>query len=189
MAASDVADLISAAYVRFSFPKPRKLPCEADGRSEILPVIRVDGLVRFGGLGADKLELRLQVQVDAVIRAHPPVETATRYSEQRQPALASDRPYRQSLSFVRHAVILVAEAGVQSERRVNLPIVFEEQREFVLMGFEDPPVSVVIAQPFVELIGRLNEIVLERVVHRTGQKVQEAVRRRLIRGDQSREVR
>src|SRR5262249_22815690 len=110
-----VADLISTAYVRFCFPKPWKFPCKADGRSKILPVVRVDGLTRFGGLRSDKLELSLQAHVDAVVRAHPLVETAARHSEQREAALASNRPYRQSLSLVRHAVILVADASVHSE--------------------------------------------------------------------------
>src|SRR5262249_53918071 len=112
MPASGVADLIPAPYVCFSFSKPWKFPCEADSRSEIVPVIRIDGLTRFGGLGADKLELRLQVQIDAVVRAHPPVETAARHSEQREGILASNGPYRQSLSLVRHAIIFVPDAGV-----------------------------------------------------------------------------
>ena len=115
MSASDVADLIAAAHIGFSFSKPRKFPGEADGRPEIVPVLREDGLVRFGGPRPDKLDLRLQTRIDAVVRAHPVAETAARYAEQRQPVLASGRPYRQSLSFIRHSVIFPADAGIQSE--------------------------------------------------------------------------
>src|SRR5262249_1601331 len=67
--------------------------------------------------------------------------------------------------------------------------VFEEQIEFVLMRFENPPVSVQVVLPMVELIGRLNEVVLERVVHGTGEEVQKAVRGRLPRRNQSWKVR
>src|SRR5436190_19417343 len=100
MAAPGVADLISAAYVRFSFSKPRKFPSETDGRSKILVVIWVNGLARFVGLWPDKFELRQQVGVNTVVRPHPVVEAAARDSEQCQPVLASGRPYRQSLSFI-----------------------------------------------------------------------------------------
>ena len=115
MAASDVAELVAAADVRFSFSKPWQLPGEADSRTEIVVVIWKNRVARIGRLGPDKLHLGLQAGVHTIVRIHPIAETAAGYSEQRQPILASLGPNGQSLTFVRYAVILPADPGIQSE--------------------------------------------------------------------------
>ena len=115
MTAAGVAHLIAAADVRFSFSKPWQFPGEADSRSEIVVVIWENGVAGFGRLGPDKLQLCLQAGVHTIVRIHPIAETAAGHSEQRQPILASLGPNGQSLTFVRYAVILPADPGIQSE--------------------------------------------------------------------------
>src|SRR5262245_40620773 len=126
MAAAGVADLVSAADIRFSFSKPRKFPGEADSRPEIIVVSWVNALVRFGRLRPDKLGLCQQACVHTGVRIHPVAETAAGHSEQCQPILVSSRPNCQSLAFVRYAVIFPADSSIQSELGVQFPIVFEE---------------------------------------------------------------
>ena len=72
---------------------------------------------------------------------------------------------------------------------MQFPIVFEEYGELILMRFSDLPVFVDITQPLIVMIGRLDEVVLRRVVHRAGKEIQKTVCRGLVRRHQTGEVR
>ena len=89
MAAADVTDLITAANVGLAFAKPRMRPGKSDSRTKVIPIVRVDRLVRLMGLRTDKFDLRQEVEIDRIVGPHPAVEASSRYSEQSQSALSS----------------------------------------------------------------------------------------------------
>src|SRR5262245_10059137 len=71
---------------------------------------------------------------------------------------------------------------------MQLPIVFEEQGKLVLMRLGDLPVLGDVVVPFGEVVGILQKVILKRVVNRSGQEIEKAVRQGLVVGDETWEV-
>src|SRR5262245_2181470 len=115
MPSAGVRDLISAANVRLIFAEPGQRPGESDGRTKVIPIVRPYGFTGLRRFRPDEFEVGGEIHVDAIVRTHPPIETAARHAKQRKTG-AVLRNYRQALSFVRNTVILVAHSQVERER-------------------------------------------------------------------------
>src|SRR6185295_12712069 len=114
VAAAHKTDLVSTSEVRFAFTEPGKLPCKTDGRTEIVPVIRVNGFIRLLCVWANEFERRDEIEINGIVGTHPAIKASSRNPKQRKAAPV----YRydgESLSFVWHAVPLVTQSQVERQ--------------------------------------------------------------------------
>src|SRR5262249_18017091 len=82
VAAFDITDLVAAAKVRLAVAKPRKLPREANSRSDVIPIVIVERLVRARAVRTNELVGHKKVQVHRVVGAQRLIEAAPGYAQE-----------------------------------------------------------------------------------------------------------
>src|SRR5262249_18678374 len=126
-----IADLIAATYVGLALSKPGKLPGEADGRSDLIPIVLVQAAARIGAVWPNQLDAHQKIRVYGVVRPQPFIEASARNAEHRN--AAPNGRWSQSAVLVRCSVKLVTHSKIQGEGWMHLPIVFEEHGPIVLV--------------------------------------------------------
>src|SRR5438093_5158071 len=137
-----VGNAITGAKNGLVLLSPGKRPAQADGRSEIVPVILVEQFIRLRRVFADKLH-RGQLAPDSRL---VPIRKA-RSREPEQPIASSDRRCHHSVAFIRNAVPLPSHAQIQCQIRTYFPIVLEEPAELVLMEIAVLLVVLAVIEP------------------------------------------
>ena len=178
-----IGDLISAAHVCLSFAEPRELPREADGGSDVVPVVLVESAAGIQDCWVQQVRSASEDSVDGNVRPQPLIEASAGNAEHRD--TAADWSRRESIVFVGCAVKLIPDAKVQSERWPDLPVVLEEYGPVVLMSPREFPVVIEIALPL-RVLGIVDVVILLSRVEGTGKEIEQAVRNRLIVGHQAR---
>ncbi len=101
---------------------------------------------------------------------------------------AANRSDGESVPFIPHTIVFVANAEIQSQSRRDFPVILEEQVPVVLVGLGDLSMSrnahVVIPMQILRL---LEEVILEHLVDRSRLEVKQRVCGGLIRGHESRQ--
>src|SRR5437867_3113347 len=163
---------------------PGERPAQPHGGSKVVPVVPVESLVRLRRVLADKLH-RCQRTPDS---GFVPVGEA-RSREPEQAAASSDRRCHQSVTFIGNAIPFPSRAEVEREVRTNLPIIFEEPAQLVLV--EIPILLVILAVIQPDDILRIGPEAegLADVSYRAGEIGQQVLRSLHIRGVDTREIR
>src|SRR6266699_5615777 len=163
---------------------PRERPAQSHGGSKVVPVVPVEFLVRLRRVLADKLH-RCQRTPDSGLVS----VGEARSREPEQAVASSDRRGHHSVTFIRHAIPLPSRAEVEREVRTNLPIVFEEPAQLVLVEIPILLVILAVIQPLNILrIGPQAEGLAD-IGDRAREISQQIFRTLHIRGVDTREIR
>src|SRR6266487_3420067 len=163
---------------------PGERPAQPYGRSKVVPVVPVEFLVRLRRVLADKLHSCQRTPDSGLV----PVGEA-RSREPEQAVASSNRRGHHSVTFIRHAIPLPSRAEVEREVRTNLPIVFEEPAQLVLVEIPILLVILAVIQPLDILrIGPKAEG-LANIGDRARKIGQQIFRTLHIRGIDTREIR
>src|SRR5262249_129283 len=109
-----VRELVSAAHGCLSRAEPRYLPGEAEGRAEVVIVVRVPGCFRLRRIFADEFDGRL---VAANSRPHPILEAVAGDAEDSpRPA---DSEWHQTVAVVGNAVVIPSQAEIERETALH----------------------------------------------------------------------
>src|SRR5439155_4163583 len=139
---SGIGHSISRTKDGLILASPGERPAQPYGRSKVVPVVPVDFLVSLRRVLADKLH-RCQRTPDSGL---VPVGEA-RSREPEQAVASSDWRGHHSVTFIRHAIPFPSRAEVEREVRTNLPIVFEEPAQLVLVEIPILLVILAVIQP------------------------------------------
>ena len=131
---ADVTQLISAAQSGLAFSKPGKLPGKTDRRPEVVQVFVEHLLIGIRRIRPDKVLLRQIIGIEVRDSPQPFVKAAGLPSE--QAFRASHYAYCHAVQHMRHAVVFVADAQVERQIAIDLPVVLEEKRILILVHTE-----------------------------------------------------
>src|SRR5262249_27956410 len=124
-----IADSVSRTQDGFIFTKPRQGPAEPHCGPEVVPVVLVPWRLRVRRVFAGELDRGHRTFRDSRLPHIP----KTGSGDSKQSCGSSNRQNLRAVFLPGHAVVVVAHSEVQRQVRTNLPVIFEERPEFVLM--------------------------------------------------------
>ena len=164
----NVAHLVSATDCRLALTKPGSLPGESDGGAKVVVVLVPCGDFRVRGIGTNEYQMS---QVPALSGFHPIVKPTSGI-----PKSASPPPTGIAVKPSRPRAHRSNPIATQIERQISadLPIVFKEDGNFLLIHLANSLNGRPIVGERVEVLSRTEPIELGHLAERARQEGQEA---------------